>query len=67
MNPRLSLLTPGVDDLQRSLTFSRDGLGLVTQGIVGTEIEHGSVDRRFVMWVPACLGSGAIPSRQRPA
>jgi catechol 2,3-dioxygenase-like lactoylglutathione lyase family enzyme len=43
MKPRISVLTIGVDDLNRSLTFYRDGLGLPTQGIVGTEFEHGAV------------------------
>jgi catechol 2,3-dioxygenase-like lactoylglutathione lyase family enzyme len=43
MNPRITVLTLGVDDLERSLAFYRDGLGLPTQGIVGTEFEHGAV------------------------
>jgi len=43
MRPRLTVLTLGVDDLERSLTFYRDGLGLPTQGIVGREFEHGAV------------------------
>lgn len=43
MKPRISLLTLGVDDLERSLTFYRDGLGLATAGIVGREFEHGAV------------------------
>ena len=43
MKPRLSLITLGVDDLERSLAFYRDGLGLPTQGIIGTEFEHGAV------------------------
>ncbi|HMO15693.1 MAG TPA: VOC family protein [Pirellulaceae bacterium] len=43
MKPRISLITIGVDDLERSLQFYRDGLGLETQGIVGQEFEHGSV------------------------
>jgi len=37
------VLTLGVDDLERSLAFYRDGLGLPTQGIVGQEFEYGSV------------------------
>lgn len=37
------MLTLGVDDLERSLAFYRDGLGLPTQGIVGQEFEYGSV------------------------
>ena len=43
MKPRITVLTVGVDDLERSLLFYRDGLGLPTQGIVGTEFEHGAV------------------------
>lgn len=43
MKPRISVLTLGVDDLQRSLTFYRDGLGLPTEGIIGQEFEHGAV------------------------
>ena len=43
MKPRISLLTLAVDDLERALRFYRDGLGLPTNGIVGTEFEHGAV------------------------
>jgi catechol 2,3-dioxygenase-like lactoylglutathione lyase family enzyme len=43
MKPRITLITIGVDDLERSLQFYRDGLGLKTQGIVGTQFEHGAV------------------------
>jgi catechol 2,3-dioxygenase-like lactoylglutathione lyase family enzyme len=43
MKPRISVLTIGVDDLERSLAFYRDGLGLPTQGIIGREFEHGAV------------------------
>jgi catechol 2,3-dioxygenase-like lactoylglutathione lyase family enzyme len=43
MKPRITVITVGVDDLERSLKFYRDGLGLPTQGIVGTEFEHGAV------------------------
>jgi len=43
MKPRLSVLTLGVDDLEKSVAFYRDGLGLTTPGIVGTEFEHGAV------------------------
>ena len=43
MKPRISLLTLGVDDLERSLRFYRDGLGLATPGIIGTEFEEGAV------------------------
>lgn len=43
MKPRITLITVGVEDLERSLRFYRDGLGLETEGIVGTEFEHGAV------------------------
>jgi catechol 2,3-dioxygenase-like lactoylglutathione lyase family enzyme len=43
MKPRISVLTLGVTDLQWSLAFYRDGLGLPTQGIIGREFEHGAV------------------------
>ncbi|HEX9685800.1 MAG TPA: VOC family protein [Burkholderiales bacterium] len=43
MNPRIKVITLGVDDLKRSLVFYRDGLGLPTQGIIGTEFEDGAV------------------------
>jgi uncharacterized protein len=43
MKARITLITLGVDDLERSLKFYRDGLGLKTKGIVGTEFEYGAV------------------------
>jgi catechol 2,3-dioxygenase-like lactoylglutathione lyase family enzyme len=43
MRPRITLLTLGVDDLQRSVAFYRDGLGFKTKGIIGGEFENGSV------------------------
>lgn len=43
MKPRITLITLGVDDLEKSIVFYRDGLRLPTQGIVGQEFEHGAV------------------------
>jgi catechol 2,3-dioxygenase-like lactoylglutathione lyase family enzyme len=43
MEPRLTFITLGVDDLERAVGFYRDGLGLPTKGIVGTEFETGAV------------------------
>src|SRR5690242_3232107 len=43
MKPRITMLTLGVDDLERSVKFYRDGLGFPTEGIVGKEFEHGAV------------------------
>ena len=35
MKPRISVITLGVDNLERAVAFYRDGLGLTTPGIVG--------------------------------
>lgn len=43
MKPRITVLTLGVDDLQRSVKFYRDGLGFQTEGIIGEEFENGAV------------------------
>jgi catechol 2,3-dioxygenase-like lactoylglutathione lyase family enzyme len=43
MKARITVITIGVDDLERSLHFYRDGLGLKTEGIIGKEFEHGAV------------------------
>lgn len=43
MKPRITVITLGVDDLERSLRFYRDGLGFSTEGIVGEEFEYGAV------------------------
>jgi catechol 2,3-dioxygenase-like lactoylglutathione lyase family enzyme len=39
MKPRINVVTLAVDDLERSLAFYRDGLGLPTRGIIATEFE----------------------------
>ena len=43
MQPRITMLTIGVDDLERSVRLYRDGLGFPTQGITGEQFEHGAV------------------------
>src|SRR6185503_18877644 len=43
MKSRITLITLGVSDLDKSLIFYRDGMGLPTQGIVGTEFEDGAI------------------------
>ena len=43
MKHRITVITLGVDDLQTSVAFYRDGLGLKTEGIIGEEFEHGAV------------------------
>ena len=38
MKPRISIITLAVDNLERSLNFYRDGLGLPTQGITDDHV-----------------------------
>jgi hypothetical protein len=62
MKPRITVITIGVDDLERSLRFYRDGLGLPTDGITGQQFEHGAVvfiplqsDLRLGLWPRASI------------
>jgi catechol 2,3-dioxygenase-like lactoylglutathione lyase family enzyme len=43
MHPKVTVITLGVYDLERSLVFYRDGLGFATEGIVGQQFEFGAV------------------------
>jgi len=43
MKPRISLITLGVTNLEKSVAFYRDGLKLKTDGIIGKEFEYGAV------------------------
>jgi uncharacterized protein len=66
MQPRITVITLCVDDLERSVTFYRDGLGLKTEGIIGTEFEHGAVaffdlqaGLKLALWPRASLAHDA--------
>ncbi len=66
MKPRIKLITLGVDDLERSLRFNRDGMGLETKGNTGQRFEHGSVmdihmndDLILALWPAASLSMDA--------
>lgn len=66
MKPRITLLTLGVGDLERAVRFYRDGLGLRTEGMVGTEFEHGAVaffdlqaGLKLALWPRASLAHDA--------
>jgi catechol 2,3-dioxygenase-like lactoylglutathione lyase family enzyme len=73
MEPRITILTIGVDDLEASVRFYRDGLGLATEGIVGTEFEHGAVaffelqaGMRLAVWPrPSISHDTGIPETPR--
>ena len=66
MRPRIKILTLAVDDLERSLAFYRDGMGLETKGITGQQFENGAVvffylenDLSLALWPAASLGKDA--------
>ena len=74
MKPRITLLTLGVDDLERAVAFYRDGLGLVTTGIVGTQFEHGAVaffdlqcGLKLALWPRASLAADCGLALQAPS
>lgn len=72
MRARITVITLGVDDLDRSLRFYCDGLGLKTEGIIGQEFEHGAVafidlqpGLRLALWPRASIAhdTGLVPGR----
>lgn len=75
MKPRITLITLGVDDLERAVAFYRDGLGLATEGIIGQEFEHGAVaffdlqaGLKLALWPRASLAHDAgLPLEPRSA
>ncbi|HLP82447.1 MAG TPA: VOC family protein [Nitrosomonas sp.] len=75
MKPRITVITVGVDDLDRAVVFYRDGLGLKTEGIMGAQYEHGAVaffdlqaGLKFAVWPRASLAhdSGVEVSPRSP-
>ena len=74
MKPRISLITLCVDDLEKSVGFYRDGLGLKTQGIIGTEFEYGAVaffdlegGLKLALWPRASLAKDSGLAVARPS
>lgn len=44
MKPRIHVITLAVSDLERALKFYRDGLGLESRGVIGTEFAGDDVN-----------------------
>jgi uncharacterized protein len=44
MHPRIHVITLAVADLERALAFYRDGLGLDTNGVIGTEFVGSDIE-----------------------
>lgn len=74
MKPRITLVTLGVDDLERALSFYRDGLGWPTEGIIGRELENGAVaffdlenGLRLALWPRESIAADTGLSRTAPS
>jgi catechol 2,3-dioxygenase-like lactoylglutathione lyase family enzyme len=74
VKPRISVITLGVADLERSVAFYRDGLGLETQGIIGKEFAHGAVaffelsgGLRLALWPRTSIAHDSGLSLARPS
>lgn len=75
MKPLVTLVTLGVDDLERAVAFYRDGLGWPTKGIIGTEFENGAVaffelqsGLKLALWPRASLAADSgLPLQPRSA
>ena len=75
MKPRISVITLGVDDLEKAVSFYRDGLGLPTEGIIGREFAHGAVaffalegGLKLALWARADIAhdTGLAPTASGP-
>lgn len=74
MKPHITLLTLGVDDLERAVVFYRDGLGFSTKGIIGEEFENGAVaffnlqpGLKLALWPRKSLAADTGLPMQTPA
>ena len=74
MQPRIAVLTIGVDDLVRSVKFYRNGLGLETPGIIGQEYEHGAVaffdlegGMKLALWARSNLAHDSTLAKTPPS
>ena len=43
LESRFTVLTLGVDDLEKSFKFYHESMGLASKGIIGKEFEHGDI------------------------
>jgi len=74
MKPRITVITLGVNNLEKAVEFYRDGLGFPTQGIVGTEFEHGAVaffdlqnGLKLALWLRSSIAHDASIPLQSPS
>lgn len=74
MQPRVTVITLGVENLEAALGFYRDGLGWPTSGIVGEEFDYGAVvfielqpGLRLALWPRASIAQDTGLRRDPPS
>ena len=74
MKPGITVLTLGVTDLEKSVRFYREGLGLNTEGIIGKEFEYGAVaffdlqsGLKLALWPRKSIAMDTGLSQQAPS
>ncbi len=74
MKAKITVLTLGVDDLEKAVAFYRDGLGLPTKGIIGKEFEYGAVaffdlhgGVRLALWPRRSISKDTSLTQQQPS
>jgi uncharacterized protein len=68
LKPRISIITLAVDNLERSLNFYRDGLGLPTQGITDDHVAFFlEGDLAFVLYPRAEIAKIAKQAETKPS
>ncbi|WGD60537.1 VOC family protein [Bacillus velezensis] len=50
MKPRITVITLGADNLEKSLHFYRDGLALPTEGTAGTDLNDLQTELKLALW-----------------
>ncbi len=50
MKPRITVITLGADNLEKSLHFYRDDLGLPTEGTAGTDLNDLQTGLKLALW-----------------
>jgi predicted lactoylglutathione lyase len=74
MKPRITVLTLGVNDLEKAVKFYKDSLGLPTEGIIGKEFEYGAVaffdlqhGVRLALWPRKSISNDTKLAQQEPS
>jgi catechol 2,3-dioxygenase-like lactoylglutathione lyase family enzyme len=65
MKPRITVITIGVDDLERAVAFYRDGLGLPSWATTSASATSAGIVSR-TQWIPRSSASRRRPTGGEP-